>query len=75
MKEAAKKAGFKYVWHSAGNVLVLRRESDWVHAVRSVLDLSAVLASSGVGLVRVELIRQDPLPVAPSCSARGDGTD
>ena len=42
LKEASKKAGFKYVWHSAGKVLVRIGEREQVHAKRSVSDLSAV---------------------------------
>ena len=79
LKKAAKKASFKYVWHSAGNVLVRRGEKERVHTVRSVSDLKAALSSSEarVGLVKcsVDSCRQGPPPFAPPCSARGDGTD
>ena len=53
LKEAAKNFGFKYVWHYAGVVLVRRGERDRVHSVRSVSDLSAILAASGTGVSRV----------------------
>ena len=78
LKDAAKKIDFKYVWHSAGKVLVRRGERDRVHAVNSVSDLSALLATDGAGAGRVEcpadLPRRDSPPAAPPCLDREDGT-
>ena len=78
VKEAAKKMGFKYVWHSAGDVLVRRGVRDRVHAVRSVSDLSALLATSVGGAATVErsadFLQRDSPPAVPQSSGRGNGT-
>ena len=49
-KDAAKKNGFKFVWHSAGRVLVRKSETERVHAVNTVSDLAVVIGSSGMQL-------------------------
>ena len=48
IKEAAKKNGFKFVWYSAGRVLVRRSETERIHVVSTVSDLAVILGSPRV---------------------------
>ena len=76
LNEAVNKNGFKFVWYSAGRVLVRRSETKRVHAVSTVSDLAVILSSPGVAFPLTEpvegkhLFHRSPLRGA-TCGARG----
>ena len=45
LKDAAKRIGFKYVWHRSGRFLVIWREGKRPRAIKLHCDLSAILPS------------------------------
>ena len=46
LEDAAIKNGFKFVWHSAGRVMVRRSQNERVHVVISLADLAVILGPS-----------------------------
>ena len=73
LKEAAKKNGFKYVWHMAGRVLVRRSETERVHVISTVSDLTVILGSPGSELPYVEMAEEHRSTAIPTMAGSSGG--
>ena len=77
LKEAAIKNVFKFVWHSAGRVMVHRSQNERVHVVSSVPDLGVILGPGSCQRAELQPVNSYTpisLSITRDDGAEGSGT-